>query len=87
MAREINDESALCVAHHNLAELCLLTGDSDAAADHAREEIAIAGRIRFAMREARGNEILADCLAETDPAAAGHALRRAIEIYDRIDVL
>jgi tetratricopeptide (TPR) repeat protein len=85
LAREINDESALCVAHHNLAELCLLTGDSGTGADHARQEISIASRIRFTMREARGNEVLASCLTEKDPAAAKQAWQRAIEIYDQID--
>jgi tetratricopeptide (TPR) repeat protein len=85
LAAAINDEWVVCVAHHNLAELCLLTGDADAGADHAREEISIARRIRFPMREARGNEILADCLMRTDPAAARQAWRRAIDIYDGID--
>ena len=85
LATEVNDEQALCVIHHNLAELALLTGEPSAGADHARQEISIARRLRFALREARGNEMLADCLSDNDPGGASQAWRRAIEIYDLID--
>jgi DNA-binding SARP family transcriptional activator len=84
LALEFNDEQTLCVIHHNLAELFLLTSELSAAAHHAREEISIAVRTRFVLREARGNEILAECLAADDPAAR-QAWQRAIEIYDQID--
>jgi DNA-binding SARP family transcriptional activator/tetratricopeptide (TPR) repeat protein len=85
LAAASNDLTTLCVAHHNLAELCLLTGDPATGADHARQEIAIAERTRYALREARGHEMLAECLVGSDRAAALAAWQRAAEIYQQID--
>lgn len=79
------DVSVMCLAEHNLAEVQLKLGRAEEAVRHAQAEIDLAHRVPWPEREARGWEILADATAETDPARATDARRKALAIYEVID--
>jgi DNA-binding SARP family transcriptional activator/tetratricopeptide (TPR) repeat protein len=85
LAAGTDDFQVLCLIHYNLAELALLTGDSARGAEHARAAIEAAERVRYRIRQARGYELLGDCLAHQDLTGAGRAWQRAITIYEQIE--
>ncbi len=73
-----------CYAHHNLAELGMITGDATLARHHATEEVRIAVRCRIPLREARGRRLLGD-LAEADNAAEATAQwHAALAVYEQL---
>jgi tetratricopeptide (TPR) repeat protein len=85
LAAGTDDYQILCLIHYNLAELALLTGDPSGGAEHARAAIEAAERVHYRIRQARGYELLGDCLAHHDVAGAARAWQRAITIYEQIE--
>lgn len=85
VAKQFGDAEFICLAEHNLAELFLLRGDCALAQTHARQEIHVAQHVRYSLRQARGWDILGECLISEDYAMACEAWQRALEIYQSLD--
>jgi hypothetical protein len=74
-----------CVAEHNLADVLLKLQRPTEAIPHAESEVKVARATGNPLREARGYDVLGDCLVSSDSAGARRAWMHALALYRKLN--
>lgn len=86
LLREANLQQRECVVYNELGRTWLAAGDATAALELHQRALQNSQRIRYPAGEARALDGIATCLRDSNPGAASQHWRRALALYQQLDL-